>query len=891
MLPESLTRRYRRFWGPDPRRDVNEELAFHIEMRIQELQREGMTEAEAREATMKRFGSLADVRDECEELSEERVRINRRADRLDAARQDIHFAFRTFAANRGFAIVAALTMAIGLGANAAVFSVAYGVLLRPLPYRDVDALVRLWSRNDSRGLEFFSVSPADFKDWQASSRAFTAMAAFERQRDASLVRSSASGTPEAVQVTAVMPEMFPLLGAPAFRGRTLLPDDARPEAPSVAVVSHDLWSARFGSDPALVGSHVSLDGASVTIVGVMPPRFSIPGTPAQVWTPMSLASAPDDHGNRFLRVLARLTAGVTPERGLADVDAVAVRLGRDYPGTNGPWTVSMMPVREMLVGRQFRRSVLVLVGVVTFVLIIACANVANLQLARAAARQREIALRAALGATRGRITRQLLTESVVLAVVAGCAGLALGYGALVLLRHVGDRTVPRLEDVRMDAPVLAFMTLVTLGSGVLFGLLPAFRASRPDPGEALKTGGRGTGAGAAGQGLRSALVVAEISLSLVLLVGAALLGRSFIRLQGVELGFDPRGVSIAPIALPPALYPDREKATAYFQAVIDRVRRLRGVTSVGAVSSAPFAGANSGLVYVRTDRPVDARERAPDADYRAVTPGYFRALGIRLIAGRDFSDQDREGAPAAIIVSEALARAAWPGESALGRELRIGDIVKGPVFAVVGVVSDARYQTLETPDIHPMMYFSALARPQSALMIIARTNATAQFAAGLQEAMASVDSRIPPPTVMPMPQLLSEVVATRRFALVLLGIFGGTALVLAAVGIYGVMAYLVRQTLPEIGVRIALGAPPRALVQAIVGRAVKLGVMGVAVGLAGAWGLTRLLSVLLFEVEATDRATFAAVAVLLVVVAAAASLIPARRATKADPLVVLRGNG
>jgi predicted permease len=359
----------------------------------------------------------------------------------------------------------------------------------------------------------------------------------------------------------------------------------------------------------------------------------------------------------------------------------------------------------------------------------------------------------------------------------------------------------------------------------------------------------------------------------------------------VDLGFDPRGLTIAPIGLQPALYPDREKATVYFQAIIDRVRLLPGVTSVGAVSSAPFAGANSGLVYVRPDRPVDARERAPDADYRAVTPGYFRTLGIRLIAGRDFSDQDRQGAPAVIIVSEALARAAWPGESAIGRELRIGDIVKGPAFTVVGVVSDARYQTLETPDIHPMMYFSALARPQPALMIIARTNTTTQYAAGLQEAMASVDSRIPPPTVMPMPQLLSEVLATRRFALVLLGIFGGTALVLAAVGIYGVMAYLVRQSLPEIGVRIALGAPPRALVQAIVGRAVTLGVMGVAVGLAGAWGLTRLLSVLLFEVEATDRATFAAVAVALVLVAAAASLIPAHRATKADPLVVLRGNG
>lgn len=499
MVPESFRRRYRRFWGADPARDVDEELAFHIEMRVDELRRAGTTEARAREATMQRFGNITQVRDECEELSHERVRIKRRADQLDALRQDLRFAMRTFAANRAFTFIAALTMAIGIGANTAVFSVAYGVLLRPLPYRDADALVRLWTKNVSRGLEFFSISPADFADWRSTSSAFAAMAAFERQHDATLVRRGASGSPESVEATGVMPEVFPLLGTSALRGRPLVADDARPGAPPVAVVSHDLWNARFGADSSLLGSEVTLDGKPVTIVGVMPPRFSIPGTPAQLWTPLSLADASTDHSNRYLRVLARLAPNTTLESAQAQIDVVAARLSREYPATNGQWSVNMMSVPEMIVGRQFRRAVLVLLGVVAFVLLIACANAANLQLARAAARQREIALRAALGATRGRITRQLLTESILLGTIAGAAGLMLAYGGVALLRKVGDTTVPRLEDVRIDAPVLAFTALVALGSGVLFGLLPAFRASRPDPAEALKAGSRGTGTGAIGR--------------------------------------------------------------------------------------------------------------------------------------------------------------------------------------------------------------------------------------------------------------------------------------------------------------------------------------------------------------------------------------------------------
>jgi predicted permease len=424
---------------------------------------------------------------------------------------------------------------------------------------------------------------------------------------------------------------------------------------------------------------------------------------------------------------------------------------------------------------------------------------------------------------------------------------------------------------------------------VLFGLLPAFRASRSDVAEVLKAGGRGAGSGLVGQGARSLLVVAEISLSLILLVGAGLLIQSFLRLRSVDMGFDANGLAVVPVRLPEVAYPDPDRAARYFAEALERVRQVPGVASAAAVSSAPFAGSNPGLTYTLPDRPPDAGERAPDADFRVITPGYIRTLGLRLASGRDFTEQDRTGAPDVMIVSETMARRTWPGENPIGRQVRTGD-TRARVFTVVGVVTDARYQSLETPDVRPMVYFSYLARPEPAMAIVVRGAGKAGFGPELRDAIASIDSRIPPPTVSMMTDLVGEAVATRRFALMLFGVFAGTALVLAAVGIYGVMAYLVRQTLPEIGIRIALGAPLGGLVLAVVGRALRVAAMGVAVGLIGAWALTGVLSALLFEVKATDRATFVGVSVLLLIVAVLASLVPARRATQADPLTVLRGN-
>jgi predicted permease len=884
MASESFRRRNSRFFGADPKQDVDDELAFHIAMRTEEFKRAGMSPDEARQAALDRFGPEIRVRQELEELSQRRFARQRRSTRWEALAQDARYAVRTLLANPAYTIIIGLTMALGIGATTAVFSVAYGVLLRPLPYDNAEALVRLWSRNDARGLEFFSVSPADFRDWRAQARVFSTMGAFERQRDATLSRGD---EPQSVVMANVTPEIFQVLGTLALHGRALVPADASEGATPVAVLEHALWAARFGSDPSIIGSDLTIDGVTHTVVGVMPPRFWVPGTPAELWVPFSLAGASDDHSARTLRVLARLAPGATVERARMEMDVVAQRLAREHPATNASWSVNMMPVTEMIIGTDFQRAVVVLLGVVGFVLLIACANAANLQLARGAARRREIAVRAALGASRGRISIQLLTESVLLAVVAGAAGLTLAYAGVELLRDIGTEMVPRLDDVRLDLPVLAFTAVVALGSGVMFGLLPAIRVSRANIGEVLKAAGRGEGRGTVGQGMRSTLVIAEVSLSLVLLVGAGLLMRSFARLQSVDVGFDPAGVVVVPVQLPETSYPDSQRTATFYSSLVERVQQLPGVSHAAAVSGAPFAGGNSGNVFFPDGRAI-SREEAPDADYRIITPGYLRTMGIRLIRGREFTAADDHRAPGAMLISETMARRFWPNEDPIGQRVRIGDAT-APPETIVGMVADARYQSLETPEIRPMMYLSALARRPRAMTLVVRGSEASDQTAAIQRTVMAMDAALPPPAVRRMQGLIAEAMSTPRFALMLFAVFAGTALLLAAVGIYGVMSYLVRQRTHELGVRVALGAQPRALVASVVGRAVRMAIVGVAIGLAGAWALTRSMSSLLFGVSPTDPATFAAISVLLVSIAAIASLVPAGRAARADPVRALRG--
>ena len=882
-----LWQRYRRFWGANPRADLDDELAFHLAMRAEEYRSAGHPTGEAEQLAAQRFGDVEGIRRECHDLGTRRAARRQRALRWDTMRNDLRYALRMLRINRGFSLAVIITMALGIGATTSVFSVAYGVLLRPLAYAKANELVRLWSMHAERGIEFFSVSPADYKDWKAQSTSFSVMGAFERQREAVLTRG---GEPEAVQVAAVTPDIFTLLGTGPSLGRSIGDADAQPGAPLVALIGYEMWVRRFGGDSSIIGRDLSIDGRTHRVIGVMPPRFSIPGTPALLWTALSLADAPDDHGNRYLRVLGRLAPGVTADRARVELDGIAGRLTSAFPGTNTGWSVNMMPVPELIVGTQFRRAVLVLLGVVGFVLLIACANAANLQLARAATRHREIAVRSALGASRGRIVAQLLAESVVLGTIAGAAGLALAYGGLQLLRNYGERSVPRLEDIQLDTPVLAFTAIVAIGSGMLFGLLPALRASRSDLAETLKEGSRGSVGRTRGEGMRSALVIAEVMLSLILMVGAGLLMRSFARLQRVDTGFDPRGVLLVPFRLPETSYPDPAQTTATFAALEERVRAMPGVEAAAEITSAPFGGPNSGLAFVRLDRPIAARQQAPDADYRVITPQYFSTIGIPVLRGTGVTTRHVAGTPDVAVINETMARRHWPDEDPLGGRIRVGDIEDGPVFVVVGVVADARYQTLEDPETRPMVYFAAAQRPQRSMTLVVRASDPASITDGLRRVVADLDPALAPPPVNRLEELVNDAFATRRFALVLVAIFGGVATLLAGVGIYGVMAFLVRQRTHELGVRIALGAPQRRLMASVVGRALAMTIAGVALGLLGARTLTQYLGDLLFQVSATDTATFAGVAGLVVLIGLAASALPARKAMNADPMEALRSD-
>ncbi|HEY9228889.1 MAG TPA: ABC transporter permease [Gemmatimonadaceae bacterium] len=887
MEREPFFRRYRRFWGADPKRDVDEELAFHLAMRTEEYRRAGMSDDEAEEATMQRFGNMRHVRNEVEEIAVKRHARRRRAWQFDALRQDLRFAWRTFIANPGYSIVVALTLALGIGANAAVFSVAYGVLLRPLPYDDANSLVRVWSKNMKLNLERFSVSPDDYFDWKTQSRAFSAMAAFERQRDATL---TTRGDPVSVSVANVTSDIFALLGAAPVLGRTLVADDARADASAVVVMSHALWITQFGDERSVVGSDVMIDGKRYTVVGVMPARFLIPGTNAELWTSLPATGLPTGHGYRYLRVLGRLAPGVTLEAANAQLDVIAARTAIAFPRDAANWSTSMMGVPEMIIGTSFRRAVLALGAVVAMLLIIACANAANLQLARGAVRDREFAIRSALGASRGRVTLQLLTESVLISIVGGIAGLALAYGGVALLRAIGTTTVPRLEDVKVDAPVLWFTGIVAIATGILFGLIPAIRSSRADVADALK-GSCGSGRSMVSAGIRNALVVAEISLSLVLLIGAGLVIRSLEQLRAVDLGFDARGVVIARTALPQITYPTAEGAQAFFQAALDRVRALSGVESAALVSYAPFAGPSPGLAFVRLGRE-QSNDTDAGASFRVISPGYFRTMGPRLLRGREFTPEDRTPAPSSVIISSEMARKYWPGEEPIGQRIRVGDVIKGTVVTIVGVVDDMRYQTLDADGLGPMMYFSwydaSFLPPQRSMTIVARVHDDAARAS-IRSVVASLDRRLPPPSVTPISRVVESAMAPQRFASTLFGAFAMVGIALAVIGLYGVLSYLVRQRTHELGIRVALGAPRRRLLALVVGGAIRLTIAGVVVGLLTSYALTRWLGTLLFGVSPTDRETFVVLSLLLGVVAVIASLIPAMRAMRADPMAALRG--
>jgi predicted permease len=808
--------------------------------------------------------------------------------------QDLRFGVRTLLKSPGFALVAVVTLALGIGANTAIFSVVNGLLLRPLPYADSERLAIIWTHSPGANVAQDWPSPGQFSAVRSQTSVFESMA-LARGMSYNLAGESGAERVGGVQVSS---EMFPLLGARPQLGRVFLPEEDAPGRPQTVVLSHGLWQRRFGGDPSVVGRSLTLNGQSYAVVGVMPADFQlgyeVMPTVGAVQQPDVLLPLPlsaermESQGDENYNVVARLKPGATFQQARAELDLAARRLAQQFPETytqGRAFSFSVRPLLEQVVG-DVRPALLVLLGAVGFVLLIACANVANLLLARAAVREKEMAVRTAIGAGRWRIVRQLLTESLALSLVGGALGLLVAFWGLDALRALAPGNIPRLQNVALDGRVLLFTSAVTMLTGVLFGLAPALRGSRVNLGETLKEGGRSL-VGGGGQRLRSALVVSEVALSLVLLVGAGLLIRSFMRVQQVEPGFDAGGVVSMRLSVAGTPY-QGERSGEFFRQLLERARSLPGVESAGAASIIPLAGGIGwGSITVEGYVPTTGQD-VIQADQRTAGAGYFETMRVPLKGGRYFDERDTGEAPGVVIVDENMARTYWPGRDAVGGRLKVGDGDDSPWLTVVGVVGGVKQYALDT-DSRVAVYFPHGQRPSGTMYVLARTSADPEaLAAALAREARAVEPNVPVFDVKTMEQRLSESLARRRFAMTALGLFALVALVLAAIGIYGVTSYSVAQRTREIGVRVALGARRRDVLGLVLRRAMLLVLAGIAAGLAGALALTRVLGSLLYGVSAADPTTYGAIALLLAAAALLACYVPARRATKVDPMEALR---
>ncbi len=794
--------------------------------------------------------------------------------------QDLRYGARMLLKRPGFAALAALTLAVGIGANTAIFSVVNTVLLRPLPYSDPDRLMLIRETKLPQFPEF-AIAPGNFLDWQSQQETFDRFEAFR----GFYYNLTGTGAPERLRASRVTAGLFPTLGVQPALGRDFLAEEDRPGSDAVVIISHGLWQRRFGGDANIVGQPLQLNGRSYQVIGVMPESLRFLDRNAELWTPIAFTDQErQNHGGHYISAIARLKPGVTPEQAQTNLATIAARLEQQYPDTNAGWGIKLIPLFEAAVG-EMRPTLWVLLGAVALVLLIACANVANLLLARASSRHKEIAIRSALGASRRRLVRQLLTESLLLALVGGAVGVLLAYWGLDLLLSLAPENLPRMRDVSLDARALGYTFAVTLLTGVIFGLAPALQSSNPDLNETLKEGGRGS-TGGRRQRVRSLLVVTEVALALVLLAGAGLMLKSFWRLQQVDPGFNAENALVVNVNLPPSKYADAQQQAAFFRQLLERTATLPGVQAVGATQSMPIIN-DFILGLVIEGRPPAAPGDEPSTNYYAISPDYFRAMGIPLIRGRAFTERDTTGAPRVAIVNETFARRFFPDEDPIGKRIHV---TNGPETfrEIVGIVGDVRHYGLER-EAPAQAYEPYLQQPFAGMSIVVRTAADpANLSAAMRQEVFALDKDQPVASVRTLEEILAESVAQRRFSMFLLGLFGGIALLLASVGIFGVMNYTVAQRTHEIGIRLALGAQRRDILRLVVGQGMGLALIGVALGLVAAFAGTRVMASMLYGVSATDPLTFTGVALLLAVVAFLACYLPARRATKVDPMIALR---
>jgi predicted permease len=875
-------------------RELDAELRFHLEREIARNIAAGMMPEEARRAALAEFGGVEQWKEDCRDM--------RKANWLDDIVQDVRYAVRTFLKNPGFAAVALLTLALGIGANTAIFSVVDAVLLKPLPFRQPESVVALWETESAPGS--YPLTGADYLEWRSGNTAFEDMALYSWPTNANV---SSSGDNEGATAVRTQANFFSLLGVDAQLGRTFAAGEDSNGGSHVIVLSDGFWKKHFGADPQVLGKSVRVDDEPYTVIGVMPAWYRLPAT-ADFWIPLDMSKEKiNRRGSHQWRAIGRLRAHVTARQGQADLQTIADRLAKQYPDNNRDVNPIVTPMREDLAG-DFRTQLFVLFGAVGLVLLIACANVANLLLARATSRRREVAVRGALGAARGRLVRQLLTESILLGLAGGSTGLALAYAAVAALRAALPPELPQPNPVTVGLAPLLFTFGVSLLVGILFGLVPAIQSSSVDSRDALKS--KGTVAASTsrrGQWLRDAFVASEIALSLALLIGAGLLLRTFANLRATDVGVRPAKVLTASVLLPRNRYKTFDDARSLYQELLQKVRRSPGVTEAGITNKLPLRGGING--YVMIPGQTTQAQDGPLVEFSAVDGNYFRVMGIPLLAGREFNPQDHELAsnmmrrvvqikseeetlkvantytlPA--IINQTMARTFWPKEDALGKIFK-----NFATYQIIGIVGDVRQQSLRS-SVMPEAYFpmeSSLYSPAVPMYVVARGEGQPEsLTSGLRAAVQSLDSSLALMKVRSMPQIISESMTDTRYQAWLLGAMAALALILAAVGTFGVMSYVVGQRTNEIGIRMTLGAQRGQIVLMVLQQAGAIVAIGIVLGLAGAAGGARLMQSLLVGVKPFDPATYASVASLLILVALLACYLPVRRAMGVDPMMALR---
>ena len=873
---------------PMREQEIVEEISQHLDDRYQELLASGATQADSSRAALAELSESNLLRQELRRVErtvrrEPVVLGTRRKNMIGDLLQDLRYGARSLRRNPGFTSIAVITLALGIGANTAIFSVVNGVLLRPLPYPEPDRLMMVHgiSLQDAQGKS--PLCQADFLDWKSQNQVFESLSGFSSNR----FNYTGGESPEQIEGAWVTSDFFATIGVQPALGRAFLPDEDLPKSPWTVVISDGFWRRPLGATPNMIDQQITLNARAFTIVGVMPPGFSFPEKDTELWAAEKLA--PGRRGPYYIWGLGRLNRGATPGQAQSEMDTIARRVQDQINSPNRDWTWTSVSLAERIVGK-IRPALLVLLAAVVFVLLIACANIASLLLGRATAREKEMSVRIALGASRARLLRQLLTESLLLSAIGMVAALPLAIWGVQLLVAMSPADFPRLQEINIDGRVLGVTLLLAAVCGLIFGLAPALQSSRLNLNESLKEGSRGGGDGTGRRRMRNALVVTEIAFSLMLLVGAGLMTKSFLKLQSVSPGFKPDQILTMHLTLPRAKYDSDEKITSYYRQLIERVTSVRGVEAAGLSISLPPNNLEVSDSFSIEGKPWPPGSSEPIVPIVLISPEYFAALGVPLLQGRGFNATDKQGSPLVVIINQTLAERYFPDESPIGKRLKVGgaDRPRAPWMEIVGVVGDLKYSGL---DARPEpTYYTPLAQDtwRAAYLVVRAAMNPTNLTPAIREQIWALDKDMPIAKVATMERLLADSVAEPRFRTLLLGIFAALALVLASVGTYGVISYSVTRRTREIGIRMAMGAQAGDVSNLVIRQGMLLALIGVSIGLAGSFALTRLMESLLFEVSTTDRWIFAGGSVLLISVSVLACWIPARRASRVDPMAALR---